>query len=91
MAFTSAVVVFAVIWFLVLFCVLPFGTPSQSEMGEVSRGTPRSAPANPRMKRKFAITTLISVAIWVPVCLAIVYGYLSADTMNLYKVIGPDS
>ncbi|RLJ59405.1 putative secreted protein [Litoreibacter meonggei] len=91
MAITSAIVVFAVVWFLVLFCVLPFGTPSQSEMGEVSPGTPRSAPANPRMKRKFAITTLITIVIWAPLCLAIIYGYINADTMNLYKRFGPDS
>ncbi|WP_298260704.1 DUF1467 family protein [uncultured Litoreibacter sp.] len=91
MAVTSAFVVFAVVWFLVLFCVLPFGTPSQSEMGEVARGTPRSAPANPRMKRKFAITTVVAFIIWGPLCLAIIYGYLNADTINLYKRFGPDS
>ena len=91
MAFTSAIVVFAVIWFLALFCVLPFGTPSQTEAGDVTPGTPRSAPANPRMKRKFAITTVIAFAVWVPVCLGIIYGYLSADTINLYKRFGPDS
>jgi len=91
MAVTSAIVVFAVLWFLVLFCVLPFGTPSQSEEGEVAFGTPRSAPANPRMKRKFLITTLIAFVIWAPVCLAIIYGYINADNMNLYKHFGPDS
>lgn len=91
MAVTSAIVVFAVVWFLVLFCVLPFDSPSQSEMGEVSPGTPRSAPANPRMKRKFAITTAITFVIWVPLCLAIIYGYITAETINLYKRFGPDS
>jgi len=90
MAVTSAIVVFAVIWFLTLFCVLPFGTPSQSDVGEVTPGTPRSAPANPKMKRKFVITTLITVVIWAPLSLAIIYGYISADTMNLFKRFGPD-
>lgn len=91
MAITSAIVVFAVTWFLVLFCVLPYKTLSQSEVGDVAPGTPKSAPANPRMKRKFMITTLITVVIWVPLCLAIIYGYISADTMDLYKRFGPDS
>lgn len=91
MAVTSAIVVFAVIWFLVLLCVLPYRTPSQSETGDVTPGTPRSAPADPRMKRKFVVTTLITIVIWVPVCLAIIYGYINADTMNLYKRFGPDS
>ncbi|SFR41292.1 DUF1467 family protein [Litoreibacter janthinus] len=91
MAITSAIVVFAVVWFLVLFCVLPYNTPSQNEVGEVAPGTPRSAPANPQMKRKFLITTAITVVIWIPLCLAIIYGYINADTMNLYKRFGPDS
>lgn len=91
MAFTSAIVVFAVLWFLTLFCVLPFDAQSQEEAGEVVLGTPKSAPANARMKRKFMLTTVIATVIWVPMCLAIIYGFISADTMDLYKRFGPDS
>lgn len=91
MQITSALVVFAVLWFLVLFCVLPLRMVSQGDAGEVARGTTASAPAEPRMKRKFAITTLIALALWVPICLGITYGYLTLEMFDLFKLIGPDS
>ncbi|GFE63342.1 DUF1467 family protein [Litoreibacter roseus] len=89
MQITSALVVFAVIWFLTLFCVLPLRMKSQGDMGQVEPGTPASAPADPQMGRKFRITTIVAFLIWVPVCLAIVYGWLSVDTINLYDWANP--
>jgi predicted secreted protein len=91
MAVTSAGVVYAVIWFLTLFCILPFRAPSQAESGEVVPGTPASAPAGNVMRGKFKLTTLIAFVIWVPVCLGIIYGWISADTINLYDRFGPNS
>ncbi|NNK79100.1 MAG: DUF1467 family protein [Litoreibacter sp.] len=89
MALTSAFVVYAVLWFLVLFCVLPYRMKSQGDVGEVVPGTPASAPSDPQMKRKFKITSITAFALWVPICLGIVYGYISAETFNLYDVFGP--
>lgn len=89
MQITSALVVFAVLWFLTLFCVLPYRMRSQGDEGAVVPGTPASAPSDPQMGRKFRITTLIAFALWVPICLAIIYGYLSVDTINLYDRFGP--
>ena len=91
MAVTSALVVFACLWFLTLFCVLPFRSRTQADDGEVTPGTPASAPADVQIGKTFAITTAIAFALWVPMCLAIIYGYISADTMNLYKRFGPDA
>ncbi|MEP5759838.1 MAG: DUF1467 family protein [Litoreibacter sp.] len=91
MQVTSAMVVFAVLWFLVLFCVLPFRNLSQGEAGEVVKGTTASAPANPQMKKRFLITTLIAIAIWIPVVLGVIYGFLTVENFNLYKIIGPDA
>lgn len=91
MAVTSAIVVFAVLWFLVLFCVLPLRMKSQGDAGEIVPGTPASAPSNPRMRRKFWITTVIAALLWVPICLGIIYGFLTVDNFDLYKRFGPDS
>ena len=91
MAITSALVVLAVLWFLTLFCILPLRMESQGDRGDVVPGTPASAPSNPRMRRKFLLTTIIAVALWIPTCLAIIYGYLSVDTINLYERFGPGS
>ena len=91
MALTSALVVYAVLWFLVLFCVLPLRMESQGDAGDVVPGTPSSAPANPAMKRKFLITTIIAFCLWVPTCLGIIYGWISSDTINLYRYFGPEA
>lgn len=49
---------FIIVWWLVLFMVLPFGAaPSE----EITPGTARSAPAKPRIWIKFLITTLLAI------------------------------
>jgi predicted secreted protein len=53
-------VTFLLIWWLVLFTVLPFGArpPDQIEPGMAS-----SAPAKPRIALKFLVTTLIAAIV----------------------------
>jgi predicted secreted protein len=91
MQITSALVVYAVLWFLVLFVILPLRMVSQGEAGEVTKGTTASAPSDPNMKRRFLITSIIAFVIWVPLCAAIIYGYLTVEMFNLYAIIGPES
>ncbi len=91
MAVTSMGVVFAVIWFMTLFVVLPLGNKSQREDGHVAVGTPASAPSNPQMRRKFRITTLIAICLSIPVILIIHYGWISIDQIDLFKRFGPDA
>jgi predicted secreted protein len=54
------VAVYIVIWWIVLFAVLPWGVHSQQESGKVVRGSERGAPARPLMKKKLAATTVIA-------------------------------
>ena len=56
----AAGVTFVVVWWLVLFMVLPFGAqpPDEPEPGHAP-----SAPAKPRMGLKILITTLIALAL----------------------------
>ena len=56
----AAGIVFAVVWWLVLFMVLPFGA---SPPDEVEPGMAASAPAKPRIGLKFLITTLIALVV----------------------------
>ena len=53
---------FVVIWWVVIFTVLPWGIHAADE-GD--RGHDPGAPANPRLALKAAITTGISAVIWV--------------------------
>jgi predicted secreted protein len=54
----TAGIVFVMVWWLVLFMVLPFGAAPPEE---IEPGTAPSAPARPRLALKFLITTLIAV------------------------------
>jgi predicted secreted protein len=64
MPVTTAVAIFFLIWWVVLFAVLPFGIRSQHESGEIVPGTDPGAPAIPKLMRKLAWTTLVSVLIF---------------------------
>ena len=59
-AFLVPAIVFAIVWWLILFMVLPFGAAPPDE---VEPGMATSAPAKPRMAIKLAITTLLAALV----------------------------
>jgi predicted secreted protein len=58
MSWLSAAVVFIMVWWLVLFTVLPWGAAPPEE---VEPGMAPSAPAKPRIALKLLVTTVIAV------------------------------
>ena len=85
MSLLSGFAIYFIIWWLVLFVVLPFRMRSQEEEGEVTLGTVSSAPAKPRLMMKFVVTTLVSAIVF-----AVYYwatermGLTTLDIQNLY-------
>ena len=77
MAITSAIVLYAVIWFMVLFLILPLRLVTQGDAGEVVPGTPESAPANLQMGRKLRLATLIATVLWVVIAGVILSGVIT--------------
>ncbi|KRE16611.1 hypothetical protein ASE63_15500 [Bosea sp. Root381] len=75
MTIAAALAVYFVIWWIVLFVVLPFGVRSQVEAGDVTEGTEPGAPVLPGLLRKAWITTAIAAAIFVLVW----YGWANLD------------
>lgn len=66
MPITTAVAIFFLIWWIVLFAVLPWGVRSQHEDdASIAPGTDPGAPVVPRLARKLLWTTLVSVLIFV--------------------------
>ncbi|MCC7347001.1 MAG: DUF1467 family protein [Variibacter sp.] len=57
---TTALAIYFVVWWVVLFAVLPWGVRSQAEHGDVAEGTDPGAPAIPYLGRKLIWTTVIS-------------------------------
>jgi len=65
MPVTTAVAVFFLIWWVVLFAVLPWGVRSQHESGEaLVPGTDPGAPMLPRLMRKLIWTTVVSAVVF---------------------------
>ncbi|EKF58512.1 MAG: DUF1467 family protein [Agrobacterium albertimagni] len=64
MAILSGLAVYFVIWWLVLFAVLPIGLRTQDEDQEVVPGTVASAPTRFRAARIFLTTTVVSALIY---------------------------
>ena len=58
----TAIVLFVMIWWTVLFAVLPFGVRPVADP-DTATGW-RGAPARPMMWRKVVMTTLISAGLW---------------------------
>ena len=71
-----------IVWWLVLFAVLPFGVRGQHEVGEVTLGTERGAPEAPLLLRKILATSLIAAAATAAIYVAVaVYGFSLEDLM----------
>jgi predicted secreted protein len=70
----TGTMVFVVVWWTVIFAVLPWGNrpPEKVEPGHAT-----SAPAKPRLTLKFAVTTVLAALIWVAIDQAVRRGLVS--------------
>lgn len=84
MTITAALVLFSVIWFMLLFMALPIGLKTQGDVGEVVPGTHASSPTNAQIGRKMKWVTIITVLLWVPLCLIITSGVITVDMLDFY-------
>ena len=75
MDWLTAAVLYLLIWWVVLFAVLPVGTRPEPEPDPNSGW--RGAPARPRIGRKILATTLITAVIWGGCVALIDSGWLS--------------
>ena len=81
----SAVAIYFIIWWMVLFAVLPWGAGSAHEKNqEVEPGTMRSAPLRPRIALKFAVTTIIAAVIFAGVYWLITTEAFSIDDIPFF-------
>ena len=58
----TAFVLYVIIWWTVLFAVLPFGTRPLADADQATGW--RGAPERPMMVRKFIATTLVAAVLW---------------------------
>jgi len=67
---STGVAIYFLIWWIVLFAILPFGVRSQTESGEVVAGTDPGAPALPRLISKLIWTTIVATVVFA-ICVVI--------------------
>ena len=76
MSLAALAAIYFVVWWLVLFAVLPWGVHTQDDEGDVVLGSVRSAPARPMLVKKAIATTIVAAlvvgALWIAVD---VYGF----------------
>ena len=61
MSVSNGIVLYLIIWWLSLFLFLPLGITSSKN---VKKGNDPGAPEEPKIKKKFFMTTLFSSLIW---------------------------
>ena len=74
MSVTFGIAIYLIIWWTVLFAVLPLGVRTQAEDGVVVPGTPESAPTHPRLLRVVLITTIVSAVLFAAFWALVQYG-----------------
>ena len=81
MSVPFAIAIYVVIWWTVLFAILPIGVRTQGEDGAVVPGTPASAPTRPRLVRVALITTLVSALLFAGLWAAVRYNVIDLGVL----------
>ena len=83
MSFTTALAIYFIIWWVVLFTVLPFGVRNAAEAGEtVEVGHDPGAPTVPALGKKLIWTTIVSSVVFA-VCWAVyVYRLITLEDLG---------
>lgn len=89
MSIISAIVLFAVIWFMVFFIAIPLRLKTQGDVGEIVPGTHAGAPADHQLKKKAWITTFVAFLLWIVIAGVIVSGQLTVRDLDMFNRMGP--
>ena len=78
MSWVTAILVYVIIWWLVLFCVLPLGI-KPAEEGDL--GAQAGAPANPRLGYRLLLTSGIAAVVFV-----LVFAVIQSDLISFRRM-----
>ena len=83
MGITGSIIVYVMIWWIIFFSVLPVGIQSNKEVfKEKIEGIDPGAPKNPKIAKKFLITTLITSLIFL-----VIYYLVYINVLNLREYL----
>ena len=82
MAITSALVLYAVVWFMCFFIALPIRIKTQGDLGDVLPGTQAGSPEHHHLKKKAIITTIVATLLWAAISGIILSGWISVSDLD---------
>ena len=82
MSITGSIVVFIILWWLILFMILPRNINSQQEKGRIIEGTDPGAPSNPNIFKKLVLTTAIASLLF-----AIIFVLTYFNILNIREIL----
>ena len=83
MGITGSIIVYVIIWWIIFFSVLPIGIQSNKEVfREKLEGIDPGAPKNPKIAKKFLITTIITTIIFL-----VIYYLVEFNLLNLREFL----
>jgi len=90
MSLTTAAAIYFIIWWVVLFTVLPFGVRNASESGEaIEPGNDPGAPIVPSLGKKLIWTTIVASVVFAICWVVYVYRLVTLDDLaTLWGLLG---
>ena len=83
MGITGSIIVYVLIWWIIFFSVLPVGIQSKKEIFKKHiDGIDQGAPNNPKIGKKFLITTIITSIIFI-----VIYYLVKFNILNLREYL----
>ena len=82
MSLATAIAIYFIIWWVVLFAVLPWGVRSQQERGGFVSGTDPGAPVFARLWWKLVWTTVVAGVVFAICWTVYVYKLVSLDDLG---------
>ena len=86
MSIVTAIAIYFIIWWVMLFAVLPWGVRSQDESGTISPGTDPGAPVAPRLRRTLIATT-VAASVAFALCF-VIYSYRLVTIEGMAALLG---
>lgn len=89
MSIVSALVLYAVLWFLTFLVAIPIRLQTQGDVGEIVPGTHAGSPAVHDLRKKAWITTFVAFAIWAVLASVILTGVLTVRDIDYFNRMAP--
>ncbi len=78
MGVTGSIIIYVMIWWIIFFSILPVGIKSNKEIFRDSiEGADPGAPKNPKIGKKFLITTIITSILFIMIYYVVDFGFFN--------------